>query len=122
FLGLLANNLLPKVILVHMFWVWLPWFQKFQFFTVSLSWYGWIYGYLCWEFSAWLFHFTSHRVRLLPLSAAKTAPAIRQEFLKTNPELGITTREKIISSVRSRSREPQAMAHEVPAVSTIEIK
>lgn len=65
FMGLLVSQLLPKVILVHMFWVWLPWFQKFQLFTVSLNWYSWIYGYLCWEFSAWLFHFSSHRLRLL---------------------------------------------------------
>ncbi|HWD86803.1 MAG TPA: sterol desaturase family protein [Mucilaginibacter sp.] len=65
FLGLLASRLLPKVFLVHMFWVWLPWFQKFQFFTTGLNWYSWIYGYLCWEFSAWLFHFSSHRIRLL---------------------------------------------------------
>jgi sterol desaturase/sphingolipid hydroxylase (fatty acid hydroxylase superfamily) len=48
-----------------MFWIWLPHFQKFQLFTVNLSWYSWIYGYFCWEFSTWLFHFSSHRVRFL---------------------------------------------------------
>ena len=65
FLALLVIQLLPKVILIHMFWIWLPHFQKLQLFTVGLSWYCWIYGYLCFEFASWLFHFSSHRVRLL---------------------------------------------------------
>ncbi|HTD39097.1 MAG TPA: sterol desaturase family protein [Mucilaginibacter sp.] len=65
FLAMLIHELLPKVILFHMFWIWLPHFQKFQLFTVNLSWYSWIYGYFCWEFSTWLFHFSSHRVRFL---------------------------------------------------------
>jgi len=30
-----------------------------------LKWYSWIYGYICWEFASWLFHYSSHRVRLL---------------------------------------------------------
>jgi sterol desaturase/sphingolipid hydroxylase (fatty acid hydroxylase superfamily) len=65
FLALLVNQLLPKLILFHMFWIWLPHFQKLQLFTINLAWYSWLYGYLCWEFSSWLFHFTCHRVRLL---------------------------------------------------------
>jgi sterol desaturase/sphingolipid hydroxylase (fatty acid hydroxylase superfamily) len=65
FLALLIHDFLPKLILFHMFWIWLPHFQKFQLFTVNLKWYSWIYGYLCWEFSTWLFHFSSHRIRFL---------------------------------------------------------
>ena len=65
FLALLVVELLPKLILFHTFWIWLPHFQKFQLFTINLTWYSWIYGYLCWEFSSWLFHFSSHRVRFL---------------------------------------------------------
>lgn len=65
FLALLVHEFLPKVILLHMFWAWLPHFQRLQPFTINLQWYSWIYGYLCWEFSSWLFHFSSHRVRVL---------------------------------------------------------
>jgi sterol desaturase/sphingolipid hydroxylase (fatty acid hydroxylase superfamily) len=65
FLAMLIHELLPKLILFHMFWIWLPHFQKLQLFTVNLQWYSWIYGYLCWEFSTWLFHFSSHRIRFL---------------------------------------------------------
>ena len=65
FLAMLVYQLLPKLILLHMFWIWLPHIQKFVLFTVNLNWYSWIYAYLCWEFSTWVFHFSSHRVRLL---------------------------------------------------------
>jgi sterol desaturase/sphingolipid hydroxylase (fatty acid hydroxylase superfamily) len=65
FLALLIYQLLPKLILIHMFWIWLPHIQKFAPFTVNLKWYSWIYAYLCWEFSTWVFHFSSHRVRIL---------------------------------------------------------
>ncbi len=65
FLALFILELLPKVFLLHMFWIWLPHLQKFSLFTINLKWYSWIYAYLCWEFSTWVFHFSSHRVRLL---------------------------------------------------------
>jgi len=65
FLSLLIHQLLPKLLLVNTFWVWLPYIQKFSLFTANLSWYSWIYGYLCWELSTWIFHFSSHRVRFL---------------------------------------------------------
>jgi len=65
FLALVIHEVLPKIILIHMFWIWLPHFQKLQLFTINMQWYSWIYGYICWEFSSWLFHFTCHRVRLL---------------------------------------------------------
>jgi sterol desaturase/sphingolipid hydroxylase (fatty acid hydroxylase superfamily) len=65
FLALLIHQLLPKLILINMFWIWLPHIQKFALFTVNLKWYSWIYAYLIWEFSTWVFHFSSHRVRFL---------------------------------------------------------
>lgn len=65
FMAMLIHQLLPKLILINMFWIWAPHFQKFALFTVSLTWYNWIYGYICWELSSWIFHFTCHRVRLL---------------------------------------------------------
>src|ERR1700722_13888348 len=65
FLALLIYQLLPKLLLIHMFWIWLPHIQKFVPFTINLKWYSWIYAYMCWEFSTWVFHFSSHRVRFL---------------------------------------------------------
>ncbi|MDB5133827.1 MAG: sterol desaturase family protein [Mucilaginibacter sp.] len=65
FLALLIHQLLPKLILINMFWIWLPHIQKFGLFTINLKWYSWIYAYLCWEFSTWVFHFSSHRIRFL---------------------------------------------------------
>jgi len=65
FLALLILELLPKLFLIHMFWIWLPHIQKIGLFTINLKWYSWIYAYLCWEFATWVFHFSSHRVRIL---------------------------------------------------------
>ncbi|MDR3695587.1 sterol desaturase family protein [Mucilaginibacter sp.] len=65
FLALLILELLPKLFFIHMFWIWLPHIQKIGLFTINLKWYSWVYAYLCWEFSTWIFHFSSHRVRFL---------------------------------------------------------
>ncbi len=65
FLALLITELLPMLLLIHMFWIWLPYFQKIRLFTINLKWYSWIYAYLCFEFAIWLYHFGAHRVRLL---------------------------------------------------------
>ena len=65
FLAMLVYQLVPKLILLHMFWIWLPHVQKFGLFTVNLQWYSWIYAFLCWEFATWIFHYSSHRVRFL---------------------------------------------------------
>jgi len=65
FLALLVLELLPKLFFIRMFWIWMPHIQKIGLFTINLKWYSWIYAYLCWEFATWVFHFTSHRVRIL---------------------------------------------------------
>ena len=65
FLAALVHQLLSKLFIINMFWVWLPHFQKLELFTVNLQWYSWAYGYICWEFSSWIFHFSCHRVRFL---------------------------------------------------------
>jgi hypothetical protein len=38
FLALLVHDFLPKLILVRIFWVWMPHFQKLQLFPVNLEW------------------------------------------------------------------------------------
>ncbi len=65
FLALLIVELLPKLFLIHMFWIWLPHFQKIRLFTINLKWYSWIYAYLCLELAVWVYHFGLHRVRFL---------------------------------------------------------
>ncbi|HJP62873.1 MAG TPA: sterol desaturase family protein [Mucilaginibacter sp.] len=76
FLAMLIHQLLPKLILINMFWIWAPYFQKFALFTVSLTWYNWIYAYICWELASWVFHFSCHRIRLLwCIHAPHHAPA-----------------------------------------------
>jgi len=64
FLALLIYELLPKLFLIHMFWIWLPYIQKIQLFTINLSWYSWVYALICWELATWVFHFSCHRVRI----------------------------------------------------------
>ena len=65
FIALLIYELLPKLFLLHMFWIWLPHIQKFQLFTINLRWYSWVYALICWELGTWIFHYTSHRIRIL---------------------------------------------------------
>ncbi len=65
FLALLVIELLPKLILIHVVWLWLPHIQKIGVFTINLKWYSWIYAYVCWELATWIFHFSCHRVRFL---------------------------------------------------------
>jgi len=65
FLALLIVELLPKLLLIHVFWIWLPHFQKIRLFTINLKWYSWIYAYFCFEFASWVYHFGLHRVRFL---------------------------------------------------------
>jgi sterol desaturase/sphingolipid hydroxylase (fatty acid hydroxylase superfamily) len=65
FLALLIHEIYPRLILLNMFWIWLPHIQKIGFFTINLTWYGWIYGYICYEFASWVYHFTCHRIRFL---------------------------------------------------------
>ena len=65
FLALLIIELLPRLLLIHMFWIWQPHFQKIRLFTINLQWYSWIYAYLCLEFAIWVYHFGCHRVRFL---------------------------------------------------------
>jgi sterol desaturase/sphingolipid hydroxylase (fatty acid hydroxylase superfamily) len=65
FLAFLVIEFLPKLFFINMFWIWLPHIQKIGLFTIDLTWYGWIYGYLCYELASWVWHFTSHQIRFL---------------------------------------------------------
>jgi sterol desaturase/sphingolipid hydroxylase (fatty acid hydroxylase superfamily) len=40
------------------------WLEPFKLFNTSLTWYWFIYGYIVWEFSHFIYHFLAHKVRL----------------------------------------------------------
>jgi sterol desaturase/sphingolipid hydroxylase (fatty acid hydroxylase superfamily) len=63
----LANFLsfyIPLLIKIDVFTMVTPFFNKFSLFIINKEWYSWIYAYLIWELSTWVWHFVFHRVRL----------------------------------------------------------
>jgi len=64
FAGLLLG-LLPRLIVIDVFWLLTPYFQPFALFHVGYHWYGWLYALLMWDLSMWIWHFGAHKVRLL---------------------------------------------------------
>ena len=64
FAGLLLG-LLPRLIVIDVFWLLTPYFRPFALFQVGYHWYGWIYALLMWDLSMWIWHFGAHKVRLL---------------------------------------------------------
>ena len=39
-------------------------FQPYAPFTVNMAWYGFLYGYVVWEFGHFIYHYLAHKVRL----------------------------------------------------------
>jgi len=64
FLAKVFNEYLSKAIIIFVYALWMPYFQKFALFTIGNEWYWWIYAYLIWELSYWVWHFAAHRIRL----------------------------------------------------------
>ncbi len=64
FLALILAEFLPRLIVIDVFWHWLPEFQKLALFTINFKWYSWVYAWLVWELSTWVWHFGAHRIRL----------------------------------------------------------
>ena len=64
FTGLLLG-LLPRLIVIDVFWLLLPHFQQFALFHVGYHWYGWLYALLMWDLSMWIWHYSAHKVRVL---------------------------------------------------------
>ena len=64
FLSKVFNENIAKFIIIFVYIEMMPFFQKFALFTVERNWYGWLYAYLMWELSYWIWHFAAHRVRL----------------------------------------------------------
>ena len=64
FAGLLLG-LLPRLIVIDVFWLLLPHFEHLALFDVGYTWYGWLYALLAWDLSMWIWHYSAHKVRLL---------------------------------------------------------
>ncbi len=64
FFAAMFGDLLTRFIVIDVFWHWLPAFKKLSFFTIGNQWYAWIYAWLAWELSTWVWHFGAHKIRL----------------------------------------------------------
>lgn len=65
FMANYLGELIGKIILLDVFWKMQPYFQHLSLFTTNFAWYSWVYAYLVWELSTWVWHYGAHRVRLL---------------------------------------------------------
>ena len=64
FLAKVFNEYVSKLIIIFVYIEMMPFFQQFALFTVETNWMGWLYAYLMWELSYWIWHYAAHRVRL----------------------------------------------------------
>jgi sterol desaturase/sphingolipid hydroxylase (fatty acid hydroxylase superfamily) len=64
FLSSFAGLFIPLLIKLDVFQKVTPFFNKFSLFIIDHKWYSWVYAYLVWELSTWVWHYAFHRVRL----------------------------------------------------------
>ncbi len=65
FLAAIISEFLPKLIMIDIFWRVQPLFNNLSLFKINFAWYSWVYAYLIWELSTWVWHYSTHRVRVL---------------------------------------------------------
>lgn len=65
FFSALVSQYLPRLLALDVFWVLQPKFASYAPFQVESNLWGWIYAVLAWDLATWIYHFGSHRVRLL---------------------------------------------------------
>ena len=65
FLIYVCNRFIGRFISFGMVLFCIGLFQRYAPLQVSLSWFGFIYAYLVWELGHFLYHYLSHKVRLL---------------------------------------------------------
>ena len=64
FLATFVGLYIPLLIKLDVFQKVTPFFNQFSLFIINNQWYSWVYAYLVWELSTWVWHYTFHRVRL----------------------------------------------------------
>ncbi len=63
FLASFIGIFIPLLIKFDVFALVKPFFNYFSLFKINFEWYSWIYAYLVWELSTWVWHYAFHRVR-----------------------------------------------------------
>lgn len=64
FLAKVFNEYVSKLFIIFVYIEWMPYFQPYALFKVPGTWWGWLYAYLMWELTYWIWHYLGHRVRL----------------------------------------------------------
>lgn len=64
FLIYVFNRVVGRFISIAMVAYCIGLFEPRAPFTVSMAWYGFLYGYIVWEFGHFIYHFLAHKVRL----------------------------------------------------------
>lgn len=65
FMSAALGALLPRILLLDIFWLLQRQFQGLALVHVPMAWYGWLYALLAWDLATWIYHYSTHRVRLL---------------------------------------------------------
>ncbi|SEW50059.1 sterol desaturase family protein [Chitinophaga arvensicola] len=64
FLIFVANRFISRFLSIAMVAFCIGLLEKYALFNTSLKWYWFIYGYVIWEFSHFIYHYFGHKVRL----------------------------------------------------------
>ncbi|MCP9766595.1 fatty acid hydroxylase family protein [Lacihabitans sp. LS3-19] len=64
FLAKVFNEYVSKLFIIFVYIEMMPYFHKFALFSIPNNAVGWLYAYLMWELTYWIWHFLGHRVRL----------------------------------------------------------
>jgi sterol desaturase/sphingolipid hydroxylase (fatty acid hydroxylase superfamily) len=64
FLARVFNEYISKLFIIFVYIEMMPFFHRYALFTVGNTWWGWLYAYLMWELTYWIWHYLGHRVRL----------------------------------------------------------
>ncbi|MDP9081879.1 MAG: sterol desaturase family protein [Bacteroidota bacterium] len=76
FFTYVLNAFIGRVISIAMFAFCIKFFGQYALLKTTFTWYWFIYGYIVWEFSHFIYHFLAHKVRILwCLHSTHHAPA-----------------------------------------------
>lgn len=76
FLARVFNEYISKLFIIFVYIEMMPFFHQYALFALGNTWWSWLYAYLMWELTYWIWHYLGHRVRLFwCLHAPHHAPA-----------------------------------------------
>ena len=65
FLIYLFNRIVGRFIALGVVALCIVFFEPIALFKISNTWYGFVFGYIVWEFAHFIYHFLAHKVRLI---------------------------------------------------------